>query len=85
MSHPSNKVTFDNLEDIFSYHDEEWKIEHYHAIRHFAKALAITILSHSPDCADRTAALRKLREVVMTANAAVALSKERWYEKTVDD
>lgn len=78
MSHPSNKVTLENLQEIFTYHDEEWKIDHYQAIRQFAKALAITILQHSPECADRSAALRKLREVVMTANAAVALAKEPW-------
>jgi len=78
MSHPSNKVTFENLEDIFSYHNEEWKIEHYQAIRQFAKAFAIIILEHTPDCADRAAALRKLRECVMTANAAVALQRDPW-------
>jgi hypothetical protein len=79
MSHPSNKVTFENIEDIFSYHNEEWKIPHYKEIREAAKNLAVVIVSTTPDCADRAAALRKLRETVMTANAAVALAKEPWY------
>jgi hypothetical protein len=80
MTHPSNKVNHENLEEIFTYHNEEWKIEHYKEIRAYAKLLALAILSNTPDCADRAAALRKLREAVMTANAAVALSKEPWYE-----
>jgi hypothetical protein len=78
MSHPSNKVTLENLKDIFTYHNEEWKIKHYNAIRTTAHHLAATIIYNTPDCADRSAALRKLREVVMTANAAIALAKEPW-------
>jgi len=82
MSHPSNKVTIENLDEIFTYHSEAWKLPHYKEIRAIAKSLAVTILYNTPDCADRAAALRKLRECVMTANAAVALVKEPWYEKT---
>lgn len=85
MSHPSNKVTIENLKEIFTYHNEEWKNTHYNCIRTTAQFLGEIIILNTPDCADRSAALRKLREAVMTANAAVALSKERWYEKTVDD
>ena len=82
MIHPSNKVTFENIEEIFTYHNEEWKNHHYQDIRKHAKLLAQIILANTPDCADRAAALRKLREAVMTANAAVALAKEPWYEKS---
>jgi hypothetical protein len=78
MSHPSNKVTLENLTDIFSYHSEEWKSNYYIAIRSTALHLAEIIILNTPDCADRSAALRKLRETVMTANAAVALAKEPW-------
>jgi hypothetical protein len=78
MIHPSDKVTLENIEEIFTYHDQEWKNSHYQQIRATAKHLAAVILYNTPDCADRAAALRKLREVVMTANAAVALAKEPW-------
>lgn len=78
MSHPSNKVTLENVDDIFKYHNEEWKINHYNEIRSTARCLAEVIIWNTPDCSDRSAALRKLRETVMTANAAVALAKEPW-------
>lgn len=76
--HPSNKITLENVDEIFRYHDEPWKLKHYNEIRLWAKSLAQIIIKSTPDCADRSAALRKLREVVMTANAAVALASEPW-------
>jgi hypothetical protein len=78
--HPSNKITLENVNEIFMYHADEWKIRHYQEIRQHAKYLAKAILKNTPDCADRAASLRKLRECVMTANAAVALAEEPWYE-----
>jgi hypothetical protein len=78
MSHPSNKVTLENLIEIFTYHNEEWKNKHYIAMRAAAHYFAEIIILNTPDCADRSAALRKVRETVMTANAAVALAKEPW-------
>jgi len=44
----------------------------YAAIREHARNLAHIIVLFTPSCADQTAALRKLRECVMTANAAIA-------------
>ena len=78
MSHPSNKITTENLPDIYSYHNEEWKIPHYHDIRQYGKLLSIAVITNTPDCVDRSTALRKIREAVMFANAAVALAKEPW-------
>lgn len=46
----------------------------YIRIRSVAKVLAETILEEVPVGADQSAALRKLRECVMTANAGIALS-----------
>jgi hypothetical protein len=57
----------------FQYHaptDDD--IPKYVEIRKQARALAHRINELVPDCADKTAALRKLRECVMTANAAIA-------------
>jgi hypothetical protein len=36
--------------------------------------LAMTILDNTPVCADQSAAIRHLRECVMTANGAIALN-----------
>jgi len=63
-----------DLENIFKYHapvgDDPQK---YEAIRTAGKAFAQAILDNTPKCADQTAAIRKVREAVMTANASVAL------------
>jgi hypothetical protein len=68
------KLDAEAIDDIFSYHTPEpEQLEHYDAIREGARLLALTIIAHTPASADQTAAIRKLRECVMTANAAVAL------------
>lgn len=64
------------LEQAFLYHPPEGsshKTRAYATIRAAGKTLALTILQSVPKCADRTAAIRKVREAVMTANAGVAL------------
>ena len=43
------------------------------SIRAGAKDFAQDILENTPSCADQSAAIRHLREAVMTANAAIAL------------
>jgi hypothetical protein len=67
-------MTPEIIEEYFTYHaptDEQ--IEKLTVVRTFAKALAHTINDNVPECADKTAAIRKLRECVMTANAAIVL------------
>ena len=49
------------------------QVERYAKIRHSAAVLVHTIMDNAPICADRLAAIRKVREAVMTANAAIAL------------
>ena len=62
------------IEDLFSYHAPEGdQPQRYINIRTAAKALASVIVDNTPASADQTAAIRKLRECVMTANAAIAL------------
>ncbi len=59
---------------IFSYHSpSEDQVDRYGEIREKAKELARVILALCPPCADRSAAIRKVREAVMTANASIAL------------
>lgn len=68
------KITLENVHDVVTYHapDAEQLI-HYGVIRERAEAFISSILLHTPECADQTAAIRKVREAMMTANAAIAL------------
>jgi len=68
-------VNHDNLEDVFTYHPPETEAQRaaYAEIRERGKDLAAAILQHTPTCGDQQAAIRKVREAVFTANAAVAL------------
>lgn len=62
------------IDDLFTYHaPDELQQQNYTTIRDAAKHLALVIWKNCPYGADRTAAIRKLRETVMTANAAIAL------------
>lgn len=71
---PVASVDEEQLDNIFRYHaPDEVQIERYSELRAYAKAFARSILRHCPASADRTAALRKVREAVMTANASIAL------------
>ena len=63
-----------DIDNIFTYHapTPDDKVA-YEKIRSEAKNLARAIIELTPPCADQTAAIRKVREAVMTANAAIAL------------
>lgn len=64
------------IENTFSYHAPKGdQTDRYQKIRDKAKELAHVILECTPSCADQTAAIRKLRESVMTANAAIAINE----------
>ena len=59
----------------FTYHkanDEQAK--RYEVLRESAKNFARDIVACTPPSADQTAAIRKVREAVMTANASIACS-----------
>jgi hypothetical protein len=63
-----------DLDNVFKYHSPTpEQLPKYEALRASAKQFAESIVSNTPSCADQTAALRKVREACMTANAAVAL------------
>lgn len=67
-------VTRDNVHAVFTYHPPSpEQTKQYVAIREAAGRMAFAILDNTPVCADQQAAIRLLREAVMTANAAVAL------------
>jgi len=68
---------FIDVENIFMYHEPRLdQIPRYEAIRAAAKDFANVLIASTPVCADQNAAIRLLRESVMTANAAIALEPE---------
>jgi hypothetical protein len=63
----------DPIEILFTYHAPSGgQPERYVRIREAGKALARTIQAECEPGPDRTAAIRKVREAVMTANASIA-------------
>ena len=64
----------DDFDEMFTYHPvEEGQVAHYEAIRAAAKQFAATIRTNTPRSPDQSAAIRKVREAMMTANASIAL------------
>lgn len=75
----SRGISSDQLDWWFKYHPPadhpsgpEAAAERYARIRDAGKAFAKVILENTPASADQTAAVRKVREAVFTANAAIA-------------
>ena len=69
MSKTQDEILF----ELFTYHSPtEDDVVKYAAINDAAKNLARVILDSCPPCADQSAAIRKVREARMTANAAIA-------------
>jgi hypothetical protein len=61
------------LDNWFSYHaPSPDQLPKYAAIRSAALAFANVINENVPDSADKSAAMRLIREAAMTANAAIA-------------
>lgn len=62
-----------SLTNWFSYHaPNPDQLKAYTDIRNKARELADLFNAYVPDCADKTAAMRHLRETVMTMNLAIA-------------
>lgn len=71
---PVNK---DNFERVLNYHGVNQKqLERMENIRKTAKWMVAAILDNAPTCADQQAAIRLVREAMMTANVAVVLEGE---------
>lgn len=63
----------DQIDNWFTYHaPTPEQLVAYNNIRQAAKVYAETVNNAVPDCADKTAAIRKIRDSVMAANLAVA-------------
>lgn len=66
-------ISQEQLDNWFTYHSPApEQLPKYAAIRLAGRTLAECIVANSPDCADTTAAVRKVREAVMSANQAIA-------------
>lgn len=64
------------IEVWFTYHPPVGdQGQRYVRLRDAAKGFALVIAECTPSCADQTAAIRKVREAVMTANAAIACNQ----------
>lgn len=67
-------ITKDNCHEILKYHaPNETDIEIITELRNTAESFIMILLLTCPDCADRTAAIRHMRETLMAANQAVIL------------
>jgi hypothetical protein len=67
----------EDLDNWFKYHSPTLKqLSKYNELRSSAKAFAELFDKCVPDCADKTAAMRHLRETVMAMNLAIACNPE---------
>lgn len=67
-------LTMEDLDHIFCYHaPTPDQVKQYGDIRSAGKFLAQVILQQCPDSRERSIAVTKVQEVVMWANASVAL------------
>lgn len=64
----------EQIDNWFSYHAPvvSDQTRTYEKLREAGKQFATTINDLCPESADKTAAIRKVREAVMTANASIA-------------
>lgn len=64
------------IEKLFTYHPpKDDQPQRYEQIRDGAKAFAHTIMELTPASREQSVAIRKLREAVMYANAAIAINE----------
>ena len=70
-------MTDEQLVNWFTHHPPtQPQIGQYERLRAAGLEFARAIVKETPACADQTAAVRKVREAVMTANAAIACEGE---------
>lgn len=68
--------TPEEIDDIFTYHAPKGdQPQRYQSIREGARVFAQILVLNTKPSADQSAAVRLLRESVMTANASIALEK----------
>jgi hypothetical protein len=74
MSHPSNKITSENSGEVVRYHaPSPGQVARHVVLSRAAEDLIDALLKTAPDCADRSTAIRCVREAKMWGSAAIAL------------
>jgi len=68
------RLTEADIQQIFTFHDDPAKIPNYKNVRQAAMDFALVVIDNTPSCPDQSVAIRKIREAVMMANAAIALN-----------
>lgn len=73
MPLPLTEEKEQQLQNWFKYHEPiPEQLPGFAVIREAALDFARIVCAYTPSSADQTAAIRKIREAVMTANAAIA-------------
>lgn len=71
-------MTIEAIEQLFKSHAmDDDKHQRSLWVRNSGLAFAHCLLENVPDGADRSAAIRKIREAVFTANAAIAMEEKK--------
>lgn len=69
-------MTDEEIRKLFTYHSpNDQSVQHMQVIRKKSQELALLVNQLVPESADKTASIRKLREFVMTINAAIVLNQ----------
>lgn len=68
-------VTRENVHDVVSWHEKptEAQLDGLARLSKATEVYILVLLDVAPECADRTAAIRKVREAKWTAACAIAL------------
>lgn len=70
-------ITEETIKNWFTYHAPKGdQVIKYEELRDAALAFALVVFRLTPKSVDQLVAIRKIREAVMTANAAIACSDE---------
>lgn len=75
---PTTYLVSESVNNLFDYHaPDEFQIQKMNDIRGHAKQLAMSIQTMVPECADKSAAIRLLRQCVQIANAGIVLNESK--------
>lgn len=84
--HPSNRPNIENVDDLSYYHaPSDDQIKRMKEVADSCKAFLLMVFRNCPECADRTTALREIRNARMWANSAIALERKETDEEQKPD
>ena len=74
--HASNKITLENVKTVVDWSPLcEFKNKKIKIIAMASEAMMRIIIENVPDCADRSTALRSVREATLWSNTAIAIDQ----------